>query len=85
MLFGHRLFMATTPMLLLMTAYGTRLLAARSVHVAVAALVLWNMYLFIGTSVAKLEGSWNPRLSDAMGWEHRLVPAVRHRYGRERP
>ena len=84
MQFGHRLFIALTPMLLVMSAYGTRLAHQRATPWVVAALVLWNMYLFVGVSVAKLDGASDPGLRDVVRWETRIVPAVVERLQRDR-
>lgn len=82
--FGHRLFIALTPMLLVMGAYGTRLSHLRATPAILAALVAWNMYLFVGVSVAKLEGTWDPGLRDVVRWERRILPAVVERLQRDR-
>ena len=82
MQFGHRLFIALTPMLVVMAAYGTRSGECRPAAAVLTVLVAWNLYLFVGVSVARLQHNWSPRLTDALGWEHRIGPAIAERLRR---
>jgi hypothetical protein len=84
MQFGNRLFLAVTPMLIVMTAYGTRMGGHRLTPIVLALLVAWNVYAFAGVSIARLRGNWDPSLHDTLGWESHAIGAVRERWSKER-
>ena len=82
--FGNRLFLALSPMLIVMTAYGTRVTGRRLTSVLLALLIAWNGYLFAGVSVARLRGNWDPALGDALGWESHVISAIQERWSKAR-
>jgi hypothetical protein len=84
MQFGNRLFLAVTPMLIVMTAYGTRMVGHRLTPIVLALLIAWNGYAFAGVSVARLRGNWDPSLRDVLGWESHVIGAVHGRWSKER-